>query len=313
MENNIEMIKNQIKELTKNKVTITYNTWDDFIEFTNKLRQILDLYEESIPLINGKTKIVNSNSGYLPKLSLLYRGQQEANWKLDTTLERKTRGFLNKPLKEYLNLVLDFKDELKTYITTSFHAYIPLITKIDKLNKEDFAIIYKDIFKYLVFLRHYGFPSPLLDWTRSPYIASYFAFNKIESNDKETNVAIYIYINSLVNCKGGWVGHPKINHFPHKNYLAPIRHYNQQAEYTICTKEDVSKEELLFYSYNDFIQNSSIDNEQDIILKICIPKSEKIKVFKQLEQMNINAYTLFGNTESFLEYIANRDLIKICN
>jgi hypothetical protein len=32
-------------------------------------------------------------------------------------------------------------------------------------------------YEYMAYLRHHGFPSPLLDWTRSPYIAAYFAFS----------------------------------------------------------------------------------------------------------------------------------------
>jgi hypothetical protein len=47
-------------------------------------------------------------------------------------------------------------------------------------------------YEYIAYLRHHGFPSPLLDWTRSPFVATYFAFESIPEGAK--NVAIYCYM-----------------------------------------------------------------------------------------------------------------------
>jgi FRG domain len=43
---------------------------------------------------------------------------------------------------------------------------------------------------YMTHLRHNGFPSPLLDWSKSPHIGAYFAFSHARP---DVNVALYCY------------------------------------------------------------------------------------------------------------------------
>jgi hypothetical protein len=82
----------------------------------------------------------------------------------------------------------------------------------------------------MAYLRHHGFPSPLLDWSSSPYVAAYFAFAEPVEDGK--NVAIYAY---RERGDGGF----KIggNDEPFIRQLGPYvsgpkRHFAQRSQYT---------------------------------------------------------------------------------
>ena len=57
----------------------------------------------------------------------------------------------------------------------------------------------------MVYLRHHGFPSPLIDWSYSPYVAAFFAFRD-DSAGKPEKRSIYAYCESPEGVKGGALG-----------------------------------------------------------------------------------------------------------
>ena len=165
------------------------DTWDQFSEEINNIR---DQYGTHT---SGDVEVENR---------ILFRGHADAEWKLETTLERSSRrdwGIL-----KYMNIAQSCVPRLES--TTSQTWNIPEWPELEKTILRDHELPSVKIphYDYWVYLRHHGFPSPLLDWSKSPYIAAYFAF---EDNKKTERVAIYAYIETTTGVKAGMVYAPK--------------------------------------------------------------------------------------------------------
>jgi len=89
----------------------------------------------------------------------LFRGQTNAEWGLETTLERLARRFsidFSELSKIEQGLLRKFQREASLYISTP-------------PNKNDNM-------QWLALMQHHGSPTRLLDWTYSFFVATYFAF-----------------------------------------------------------------------------------------------------------------------------------------
>ena len=268
---------------------ITLNSWEEF--------------EEQIKNLDNERLRQKSTSKFL------YRGQGDHTWSLLTTLERNLQEE-RLSLKEYHRMISAVKPQIESFTEVNW-SILSYPGGFDKWIEENDSYIphtfgssieFQDTYSYMVYLRHYGFPSPFLDWSSSPYIAAYFAFREAERC--KNNVSIYGFLESAspIGLKSGSSSEPYIYKFgPYVR--TDRRHFLQQSQYTICIMHNGEWE---YASHEKAL--AQCDTNQDLLWKFNIPYSERLKVLSLLDGYNINALSLFGSEESLMETMALREI-----
>jgi len=223
---------------------------------------------------------------------LLFRGQARASRKLQTTLERYSAKEFTED--QYYQLILGVKPAVESY--TGKRWELPSVCP-----ETDSNPMVEHAYEFMAYLRQHGFPSPLLDWSLSPYVAAFFAFRT--SLTVNCNVAIFLYEEAPTGAKFFHPDEPVIRTLKH-NITSHERHFKQQSIYTVCRKQ--VRSEYYFCSHEDVFLRT--EREQDLLLKYVIPGSERDKALEKLQLMNITAYSLFGSEDSLMETLAYEEV-----
>ena len=229
--------------------------------------------------------------------NFLFRGQKNCSWHLETTLEKR----IGKPInfESYFRLVSSINPQIETFTDQRFdfppiEDIIKWASDLNKVRTEQFPA-----YDYLAYLRHHRFPSPLLDWTESPYVAAFFAFEAA----RPERIAIFAFL------EYGGQGKHVNSRDPFILSFGPYvrthrRHFLQQSNYTLCAQ--FKNKEAHFAHHEDVFEKGEIS--QDKLWKFTIPADERLKVLRELYAHNINAFSLFQTEESLLETIALREI-----
>jgi hypothetical protein len=245
------------------------------------------------------------------KRGLIFRGQADSGWRLETTLERS--GHSNMSIADYYDLIVRVVGPLvSSFSSMQAPSFNENLWKelVARAQFEGSIFFDQNVFpggehfEYVAYLRHHGFPSPLLDWSRSPYVAAFFAFR--ESAPKVEKRSIFAYCDRPQGVYGGTIGEPMIQ-LPVGHTRTPRRHFFQQSVYTVC--ESANNGKWQFDSHQKVFDNPNLHPKQDFLGKFDIPSTERGKIMGLLDQYNLNAYSLFESEESLLETLwlrANR-------
>lgn len=218
-------------------------------------------------------------SGLLGK-NLLCRGQQKP-WSLRTSFHRKGRYDLGRFVDEDI---------------PKLHRHLSARTShlFNRTNPDENGAFYN-------LVQHHGYPTPLLDWTYSPYVAAFFAFREIPKNSKSKGCTrIFFFNNSL--WKQHWKQSLMLNtaflHLSVTEFMSigNLRLIPQQAVTTVTNISNIES----------YVRLRELSRKCKYLTAIDIPVSERNIVVQELSFMGITAGSMFPGLDGTCEELKEK-------
>lgn len=214
----------------------------------------------------------------------LFRGQNQP-WRLRTSFHRAGRFNLNRFVFEDIQMLYKHLSARTKHV---FNLDIP---------NENGA--------FFNLVQHHGYPTPLLDWTYSPYVAAFFAYRGI-SNEKamqakpDDKVRIFAFNQEL------WK-----NNFNQLQQLLPAGPHVSVGEFLAVENERMIPQQAASTITNiddieSYIKSKETPDKQ-YLFAMDLPVSDRNKVIQELEYMGITAGSLFPGLDGACEELRERN------
>jgi hypothetical protein len=264
----------------------------------------VEVIESSWDTFGQQIKELRARLSCVSSKPFLFRGQKNSEWPLETTLERNGEKLMS--FLAYYRLIAKIGPALEAFTGESVPEYDRELLRNfgdPDLQSSPDRFPSGSLYKYMAYLRHHRFPSPLLDYSRSPYVAAYFAFSEANSEQPvhTSPRAIYAYCEAEVT--GGNRGEPRVR------ILGPYvrghsRHFRQQSTYTICDTFDDHNNQWRFDSHERVFKEG---RQQGLLWRFDFSSAERPNILRSLDEHNLNAFSLFDSEEALLDTLWLRE------
>jgi hypothetical protein len=224
--------------------------------------------------------------GYVAGLRVrqyLFRGQN-APWRLRTSFHRHGRADVARFVREDV---------------PALHKHLSARTRhvFNLANPDENGAFFN-------LVQHHGYPTPLLDWTYSPYVAAFFAYRgisrqKAESAVPASTVRILVFDQEL------W------RQLPQLPLAAPAARHVSLAEFSAIENERLIPQQAASMITNiddieSYIQEAEV-NGRRYLWAYELPIQERDHVMQELSMMGITAGSLFPGLDGACEELKARN------
>lgn len=240
----------------------------------------------------------NNLRHFVSKLSedWIFRGQANSTWDLTTSLERAS--FTQKYDGIELSYLTDFQRGARNFLAAHEQP--------------------NDLIEWLALMQHHGAPTRLLDFTKSPFIAAYFAFENIQPKVK----SVSIWAINITSIREKAITH-LFSHFKSEfqeshnqltdeifskifyrndcDCILPVEPFTMNQRYFLQQSVFVSPGNSLtpLMEQLDFLPIKDVN-----IFKLVVPSSIARTVQLELQKMNITRTSLFPGLDGYAKYMA---------
>ncbi|WP_321298296.1 FRG domain-containing protein [Marinifilum fragile] len=236
------------------------------------------------------------------QLEWIFRGQTNSNWLIRSSLERS--GIMDSYDEGEERMLYEFKRVARHY-----------------LNEHE---IPKTLIDWLALLQHHGAPTRLIDFTKSPYVAAFFAFQEYSDESEFVSIwianKIYFYQRAIYYLQENDFANLDCKHYSYKDEtFQKIFNESRTGELDcVIPVESHFMNERYYIQQSVFLtpinpyktfseQLDFLDEIKDFsLMKILIPKSERNTALRDLEKMNITHASLFPGLDGYAKYLGTK-------